>query len=813
MLKILSFLISVNILLCFSQDKQNESILTELYNFFVSHTDPTISYTEQYTMCEKAITKYISTSNYTYLWNMFDYSGKTYGELGQEDECTYQNYVYLLLKYDLLIDQLSKNSDDGKIIKYLNKTNYYTGFCIITDCVDYLAILVNSTLDYPMTSYLEENLGINNFEVFLDYDYNFTTIEKKLKTSKLEDTIFAVLSGISIVFISIMVFASIMKIILFFSFQITKKKIKNKNNQVAIIRGSSEEDLYSSSSYSKRNESELNNSLADGLLFGKKTLSKEMLTKSQKTKLYLMHIFSKFDLVFNFKCLFTLKNKYYNDTGIELFGFVRLIIMLFLVFNHNLYSMIDMPGKDQYNESFYTSPLTIVIRISTFATTSWVILDGASMSYKAMNYYKKQIFNNIGGKLSILAYFKFIGFTLPKIFVGLYIFYYFYLMNKNFSKSVADLGLLFHYYGENVLNKRACYDKPLSSLIPFWLNYQNYFDRGFTNCYKFVNIFSNELYYVIIVSFLIFLSFKIRSKIYDFSLLFIIIINSSLIFLSYFATDLLGKQISFLFLLNQNYTEKFTHLLINFYFIGCLVGICLFYYNDAVDENSFSQNEEKLPFHFCFWLVSFADVFSSFIKKIILGILVLVLILLSSFLYFRYLSENNYLFNISMFEIFDDMYGKVFFTFILGLILIFLIVYPKDSAFKHLVQTHIFVVFERINVSFFASNDLIIYFSYCVFHFQLKLSYQNLIFTTLGLWFLITLFSILMTMCLEMSMRKGIKYLHSLCRKKKEFDNTTRSNSDINDNKDTPNIIPPEDTETEKDDSSRKKEKKLLEGL
>ena len=140
-------------------------------------------------MCEKAITKYISTSNYTYLWNMFDYSGKTYGELGQEDECTYQNYVYLLLKYDLLIDQLSKNSDDGKIIKYLNKTNYYTGFCIIPDCVDYLAILVNSTLDYPMTSYLEENLGINNFEVFLDYDYNFTTIEKKLKTSKLEDTI------------------------------------------------------------------------------------------------------------------------------------------------------------------------------------------------------------------------------------------------------------------------------------------------------------------------------------------------------------------------------------------------------------------------------------------------------------------------------------------------------------------------------------------------------------------------------------------------------------------------------------------------
>lgn len=813
MLKILSFLISVNNILCFSHLNNEESILTELYNFFMAHTDPEISYMEQCSICENAIDKYISEKNIAHLWNMFEFSGKTYGELGQEDECIYHNLVYLLLKYNLIIDKLSNISDDGEIIKYLNKTNYYTGFCIIPECVDYLSVLVNSTLDHQFTSYLEETLGINNIEVFLDYNYNFTTIGKKLSTSKIEDIIFAVLSSITICFLSIMVLSSIIKIILFFSFQITKQKFRNKNNQVAITRGSSEEDLYSSSSYSKRIENDFNYSLADGLLFGRKSLSKEVLSNCQRRKLSLMQVCSKFDLVFNFKCLFGLKNKYYNDTGIELFGFIRLVIMLFLVFNHNLYSMIDMPGKDQYNESFYTSPLTILIRISSYATISWMILDGASMSYKAMNYYKKQILNSIGGKLSILSYFKFIGFTIPKIFVGLYIFYYFYLMNKNFAKSIADLGLLFHYYGDMVLNKRVCYNKPLMSLVPFWLNYQKFEDREFTNCYKFVNIFSNELYYVIIISFLIFLSFKLRSKIYDFSLLIIILINSSLIFLSYFSTDLLGKQMYFFFLLNQNYTEKFTHLMINFYFIGCLVGICLFYYNDAVDENSFSQNEENLPFHFCLWLVSFADKFTSFIKKLILGVLTLILVLLSSFFYFRYLSSNKYIFNISMLELFDDMYGKVFFSLVFGLILLFLIVYPKDSAFKHLIQSNIFVVFERINISFFASNDLIIYFSYCVFHFQLKLSYQNLIFITLGLWFLITLFSILMTMCLEMSMRKFIKYLHSLCRKKKESSNKKRSNNEIDDTKSSP-IIPPEENENEKGKKNNpQKKRQMLQGL
>ena len=74
---------------------------------------------------------------------------------------------------------------------YLNKTNYYTGFCIITDCVDYLAILVNSTLDYPMTSYLEENLGINNFEVFLDRtDITAQEIVTVISMSQQKDDLF-----------------------------------------------------------------------------------------------------------------------------------------------------------------------------------------------------------------------------------------------------------------------------------------------------------------------------------------------------------------------------------------------------------------------------------------------------------------------------------------------------------------------------------------------------------------------------------------------------------------------------------------------
>ena len=769
----ITLLLLISVSFCLSFSEQESSFYEKIYKFFEDRSDPSITYYEQFSNCSEAFSK-ISPQNMTAI---FDYTGKQFGELGNEDECGELKLTYFLLLYDLNLTFLA-NTDNGKVLNYLNKTHYYTGVCILPQCVDFMIMMFNSTYNKPFTEYLSKEMGMDNTSILLDFDYISTLYDRRRKISYFDNVCFSVYTILSLTFVSIMLIASILKIILFFSFQITKRKLKHKNTQVAIIRGASDEDYFSSSSYSKRSESEV--SMSDGLLFGSKTINKEQMSSSQLLKIKLIKICSKFDLIYNFQCLFSIKNKYYNDTGIELFGFVRMIVMLFLTYNHNIYSMLDIPGKDQYNEEFYTSVFTVLIRASTYAPVCWIVLDGAEMAYKIMNYYKRDAMKQ---SLTIKTYLKFVLFAIPKMCLVLYVFYYFFLLNNTFTHYIADLGTLYDYYGEFVLNKRDCYEHPYYIFIPFWTGYQSMEDRGYANCYRFVSVFTNEIYFIIIVGFLLFISFKVKSMIYDVILSLIVLLNTALIFLSYYSYDSIGNSITFFFNLGQNYTEKFPHLMINFYFIGTLLGICYFYYNDAVDEQSLAQTEEKLPFQFCLSIISFLDVLTPIMKKITLFILVCLITFISSTIFISYLYYGDYSFKVTLYHVIDDLYSKEVFLILFAFVFVMLITYPRESTFKHLVQTNIFVMFERINTAFFSINDLIIYFSYCVFHFQLKLSYQNIFFTTIGLWVLVVIFSILLTIIIEMTIRKGIKSLLSLCKEDEKRSEEEEEEKEEEDNK------------------------------
>ena len=70
-----------------------------------------------------------------------------------------------------------------------------------------------------------------------------------------------------------------------------------------------------------------------------------------------------------------------------------------------------------------------------------------------------------------------------------------------------------------------------------------------------------------------------------------------------------------------------------------------------------------------------------------------------------------------------------------------------------------------------------------MFHFQLKLSYQNIFFTTIGLWVLVVIFSILLTIIIEMTIRKGIKSLLSLCKEDEKRSEEEEEEKEEEDNK------------------------------
>ena len=102
-------------------------------------------------------------------------------------------------------------------------------------------------------------------------------------------------------------------------------------------------------------------------------------------------------------------------------------------------------------------------------------------------------------------------------------------------------------------------------------------------------------------------------------------------------------------------------------------------------------------------------------------------------------------------------FGLVNFAFNAVAVILWLISIPKHPLIDYLLSLKFFIVMERIHTSFYFMSDIIIYLIYSAFEFDLKLSYQNLLFLTIGLTFFVIFFSFLVTYLIELNVRKVIK--------------------------------------------------------
>ena len=102
-----------------------------------------------------------------------------------------------------------------------------------------------------------------------------------------------------------------------------------------------------------------------------------------------------------------------------------------------------------------------------------------------------------------------------------------------------------------------------------------------TNTDLFINIYLNEFVLLIFMLCITFLSYKIKNKIFDISIL---IINVILYFVPLFNWTNYefkeNEEYTLLYVLGQNFSEKYTHYFINFYYFGFLLGVMLFYQNE-----------------------------------------------------------------------------------------------------------------------------------------------------------------------------------------------------------------------------------------
>lgn len=746
-LLILFFLFIVSINCYFEEAKYiKKDFFETLYQFFVNITEKQV--------VEQSFHCFNESLNESVLAHMVENTGKFIGDLGNEKQCLDKEnkFIYFLLKYSINFSNFDSDDIEERAMIFGNSKQELTGICLEKKycSVFFRDWVFNEEKNTIFYDYLRKTYNMINPSFF---------VENTRRKSNKKEICFIILSAIIPALLFIMIFCSILKIFGYFFYKIDK--IDNKFEST-ITLSKKDEDFFSNDSSKK---DDLSSSFGDGVIFSVKNQTKNITPSGEVCKLKFLKIISKFDLFSNLSFLFTVKNEYYNDIGIQTFGFVRMIIMLSQVINYNVCTAMKTPGKGEFNGEFFQSIFFyLFVKTSNYCLVCWIILDGSIMSYKLFSFLTKFYMNKENNKkLPFWLILKFYLFSLPKFSIFSFCFFYVYVLSDNFGKFLK-LGVLFEYFRENYIQVKSCCtnDEAFKIFIPFYYSYNEIEDFTFSSCYRYSIVLTNEFTCFIFATILIYISFRVRSKVYDVTIFALTFLNMGFNFPSFTEKHLkLGEKITFDIFLGSNYTEKFTHLFLNYYLIGVFTGISFFYYNDIISEYSFSQIEKKLPFSFCFQTMKFLDtnISSQSKKNILLFFLTFFLICIPLSSFIPTFVNSTFYYEISNFDIYHDKYSKQIFSILFSIVLIWFITFMKNSTTKHLIETNAFVIFERISTSFLCTSNIIVYAAFSIFHFQLRLNFQNLLFFSIGLMTIIILINIILTICIELAVRKLIKFL------------------------------------------------------
>ena len=571
------------------------------------------------------------------------------------------------------------------------------------------------------------------------------------------------------------------------------------------------------------------------------------------------------DLIDNIKILIKLTNKYYNSCNIKKIYFLKFIVMFMTVVLKVMLSQIRMPSKNFLVYNFYLSPFFILIKFCIFSSVFWIVLDAVTTGFKLMSYIKKKMGCSKNNNLTFLSMTKFLLLLIPKLFI--FILYYFllhiYSKHLTFSLITEDHLGPFIIYGD--INYNNTYSARFSSdnftnqikhLLPIWINYLDYFyeydlnkkkdiaisgdnstnennspnytyyvfDRTrlkipspfLTNTELFINVYLNEFVLFFFMLLITYLSYKFRSKIFDY---FILIINIVLYILPIFnltkydfsnntyenvSGELKEKKeyqkYTIHYVLGQYFSEKYTHYFINFYYFGFIIGVMMFYYYEniysqyshlnTINNNSNGSSRDwsydgtgnllninnnflnALPFSFCNDFIMVLNKLHFYIKRIILWICILFFILISlSFTIIQKIKpnmKNEKIINLNINEIYIPIFKNYIIQFIFlyeknlcciffFIFLLMFILYPPNTNLVKISKINFFVLFDRINFSFYCTYSYFIYAAFCVFYVEFKITPINMFLNSLGLFFLLIAINIFTVCTFELPIRMIIK--------------------------------------------------------
>ena len=738
---------------------------------------------------EKCINQILDLPKDDFINFTFHNTGKTISDIGNERECL-NNDTFSYFQVRFYLKDLTKlsNIEDEPVMDFLEQNFFYVGFCFLAICNNTFINIVNH--DKLFRKYINEELKID--QIFIHF----------FKKDSDKNNLFTLLPECFGIFILIKIIIGIVRLIIYpdgyeaefnknYSESIEvyeKNTIENKNNLT--------KDLNDNNKINGIDNLNINGNLQNNIQ--RMTLiSKSNSDESSQynpefdnenkfpIKLKTIKLLDLFDNIHNLTSQY---NRFYNSNRINQLATIKSIIMYFLIFNYIISTNKDLPGKYFLISHFYKSPFFFFVKLSIHATTSWIMIDAAISSFKLMNYIETELLINPKTQISILCLFKFWLLSIPKIVLFFLIYYVFHIYAKYFE-SFTDSKSMFDFYNDYVQNGYYCYKHPSSIFSPKFF-YIDFFENKikdiyskyevpspfFNNCFGFVNIYENEFYFFIIMIILIYFLIKYRKRrlekiIFISGIFYVVLIPIfNYILITHSGLYTYPKNYKLSHILGENYSIKYPHLTICYYFFGFIIGICYFYnfhnkyYQDInIDKEKIKEVNKNLPFYFCQNIVNKLKNLSARIKIILFWILVFIILLLCfNFTLIQILYENEekeLLFEFNSFCLFifhseKFLYGIAF--FFLNLIII---VYPQDSLIQEILSIKNFVVFERVSFCFNCVSQTMISVIFISFVNQYKIGYLNSFFMTIGIYLLLFLLSLILTIVIEYPIRIFIKWL------------------------------------------------------
>ena len=669
---------------------------------------------------------------------LIKYSAKNFPDYGDEEGCLskkYTSFILFALKYNL---KLYNYTGKFNLLPFISSGYSFYGLCIenTKDCTDVLKGFIVDRIN----KYASFNQPLNGID-----DYNINAFihypdEKNEEKQKFDKTSF-------IIIINITLFYVVIRLIIWF---IGSRFFKEEEE---ITKKKNDDDSSSSEEEEEEEEDETNTKTKEK----EKTAEKTNLIEKEEKKVENKKIYPRFYFIYQLcsvtnglKIIFQKKgNLYYNESDLYFILIFRFLAIIFKALITNYDFFLHNPSKEINNTDLYDVFLLFVLKFSSFADIILIITESIILSYKLMSFLRKN--TKKGEQPSFSLFLNFFFRIIPSLFTTMLIFIVFYLcsnsiialLNMNNDQNLYLTKI--QHLSVNLLNCHSCTNE-WKTLIPFYMQYANYKENDGINenCFNFMIIMVNLFYCYFILILLTFVIFKIRTKLYD--------IIISIIFLVNFLLPHETSCYSFLdehnyfnlkIILGEKCSTTFTHLFINYYFLGFIIGIALFYNNDLTNENSFQNSGIYNPFSYLKDFTGILFRFSTFIHILIIIITVAIpiLLFLSFFLHANNNSSFIYLEELNGFDKFLYLNEKKVFAIFFGLFLLHLYLYKNESILKEFGNNIIVVSFNRVCFEFYALIEIIIYFMYSIFGLNYQITSYNVFFSSFGIIFFLYLLS------------------------------------------------------------------------